>query len=93
MFDRCHHEGIEVARLPGEPTREEQRDFYAACVGREIGDLYYFEVFAAMRYAAVTVRVMNRLEERGLVAADHPVWLQNPGSTCLAQLGMSPGDA
>jgi aminoglycoside phosphotransferase (APT) family kinase protein len=90
MFDRCCHEGIGVERLPGEPSRGEQREFYADCAGRTVGDTRPYEVFGAMRYAAVTVRVMNRGVARGVVPADHSIWLNNPGSTCLTQLGMEP---
>jgi aminoglycoside phosphotransferase (APT) family kinase protein len=86
MFDRTQHEVVSAERLPGEPTREEQRDFYYAAAGRDLGDTHYFEVFAAMRYAAIVVRVMNRAEQRGLVPADHPIWLANPASQCLADL-------
>jgi aminoglycoside phosphotransferase (APT) family kinase protein len=86
MFDRCTHEGVGVDRLPGEPTREELRDFYAACAGREVGNTYYFEVFAAMRYAAIVVRIMNRWVDRGDLPADQMIWLQNPAADCLADL-------
>lgn len=86
MFDRWSHETFGVARLPGEPTREEQRDFYAACIGRTVADTLWFEVFAAMRYTAIVVRVMNRTVDRGLLPPDHTIWLQNPAADCLRDL-------
>jgi aminoglycoside phosphotransferase (APT) family kinase protein len=86
MFDRWSHETCGVGRLPGEPTREEQRDFYAACTGRAVGDTFWFELFGAARYGAIVVRVMNRLVDRGLLGADQMIWLQNPAATCLDQL-------
>ncbi len=86
MFDRWSHETYGVERLPGEPTREEQRDLYAGFAGRDVADTFYYELFAGVRYAAIVVRVMNRLVDRGDLGADQRLWLQNPASTCLDQL-------
>jgi len=86
MFDRWSHETYGVERLPGEPTREAQREHYAACLGREVGDTLYYELFAAARYAAIVVRVMNRMVARGDLPADQKLWLQNPAATCLDQV-------
>jgi aminoglycoside phosphotransferase (APT) family kinase protein len=86
MFDRWSHETYDMPRLAGEPTREEQRDHYVACLGREITDSYYYELFAAVRYAAIVVRVMNRMVERGTLDADQMLWLRNPAATCLDDL-------
>jgi aminoglycoside phosphotransferase (APT) family kinase protein len=86
MFDRTMHESVGIARLPGEPTREEQRDHYARCAGRDPGDTHVFEVFAAVRYTAIVVRVMNRAVARGFLPPDQKIWLQNPASAALADL-------
>ncbi|MBW2287070.1 MAG: phosphotransferase family protein [Deltaproteobacteria bacterium] len=86
MFDRWSHETYGVDRLPGEPTRDEQRDLYAGFAGRDVADTFYYELFAAVRYAAIVVRVMNRLVDRGDLPGDQRLWLQNPASTCLEQL-------
>jgi len=86
MFDRTMHESVGIERLPGEPTRDEQRAFYASCAGRDPGDTHFFEVFGAVRYSAIVVRVMNRAVERGFIPPDHTIWLQNPASFALADL-------
>ncbi len=86
MFDRTCHEGVSAPRLPGEPTRDEQRDIYAEAAGRTLPDMHYWEVLAAMRYCAIVVRVMNRYAERGLIPEDHTVWRNNPPTTVLAEL-------
>lgn len=86
MFDRSCHEVVSAPRLPGEPTREEQRDLYSEAAGRDVGDMRYWEVLAAMRYCAIVVRVMNRYELRGLLPADHTVWRNNPPTAVLAGL-------
>ena len=86
MFDRTMHESVGIDRLPGEPTREEQRDHYARCAGRDPGDTHLHEVFAAVRYSAIVVRVMNRAVARGFLPADQRIWLTNPASAALADL-------
>jgi aminoglycoside phosphotransferase (APT) family kinase protein len=86
MFDRWVHETMGVDRLPGEPTRDEQRSRYEQLAGRAVGDTTYYEVFAAARYAAIVVRVMNRAVDRGPKPADQIVWRQNPAVVCLEQL-------
>ena len=86
MFDRWVHETYGVPRLPGEPTRDEQRRIYEEMSGRPVGDTTFEEVFAAARYAAIVVRVMNRSVARGDMPPEQTIWLDNPASTCLAQL-------
>ncbi len=86
MFDRTMHDAWEIPRLDGEPTREEQRDFYLECAGRDLGSTHYFEVLAAMRYTAIVVRVMNRAVERGLLPEDHVIWKNNPALSALELL-------
>lgn len=86
MFDRWAHETAGVERLPGEPTRDEQRALYEEVSGRSVGDTSWYEVFAAARYAAIVVRVMNRLVDRGDLPADQTIWIDNPVVPCLQQL-------
>jgi aminoglycoside phosphotransferase (APT) family kinase protein len=86
MFDRWSHEVMGADRLVGEPTRDEQRAIYEEHAGRDVGDIFYFEMFAAARYCAIVVRVMNRLVARGDMPADQMIWLENPATDCLLQL-------
>lgn len=86
MFDRASHEVVGAPRLEGEPGREEQRDLYEASSGRVVGDTRLYEMFAALRYTVIVVRVMNRTVARGLMPDDHNIWLENPAATCLDQL-------
>ncbi len=87
MFDRWSHEAMgDVPRLPGEPTREEQRAHYEKCAGLAVGDTLYYELLAAARYCAIVVRVMNRQVARGAMPSDQRVWIENPATLCLAQL-------
>jgi hypothetical protein len=43
-------------------------------------------LFAAARYCVIVVRVMNRLDQRGLLPADSTVWRDNPATECLAMI-------
>ena len=86
MFDRTQHEVVSAERLPGDLTREQQRDFYYECIGEDLGDTHFYEVLAGFRYTAIVVRVMNRLEARGMLSPDQMLWLANPASQCLADL-------
>lgn len=86
MSDRWAHEITGVARLDGEPTRAAQVEAYEAAAGRSVGDTAWWEVFAAARYTAIVVRVMNRMVDRGHLPADQTIWLDNPASACLAHL-------
>jgi aminoglycoside phosphotransferase (APT) family kinase protein len=92
MFDRWSHDAMgSVPRLPGEPTREEQRAHYERCAQVRIGDTHYWEVLAAWRYCAIVVRVMNRAVARGEMPADQRIWLENPATVCLAELMKAQG--
>ena len=92
MFDRTMHELAGVERLAGDPGRDEQRRLYFAHAGTTPLDTTAHEVFAAARYCVIVVRVMNRLDQRGLLPPDSTVWLDNPATECLrlylAELGI-----
>ena len=49
-------------------------------------DTYSYELVAAVRYAAIVVRVMNRLVGRGVLPADQIIWRENPAAEALKQL-------
>lgn len=76
MFEEWSHAmagGID--RLPGTPSWDAQLDRYAAAGGRELRDIGPWVLFAAARYAAIVVRVMNRMVDRGLLPPDHDLYL------------------
>ena len=93
MFDRWSHDHIGGPRLEGEPSLEEQRDHYRSyaqssgvCSEVPEANIFYQEVFAAARYAAIVVRVMNRSVARGELPADNTFWRENPVVDCLEVL-------
>lgn len=93
MFDRWSHDHIGGPRLEGEPSLEEQQDHYlsyaqssSGCCEIPEANIFYQEVFAAARYAAIVVRVMNRSAARGELPADNTFWRENPVVDCLEAL-------
>ena len=86
MFDRTMHELAGLDRLDGDPTRDEQRAMYFQHAGRPAIDTAAHELFAAARYCVIVVRVMNRLDQRGLLPADSTVWRDNPATECLRMI-------
>jgi aminoglycoside phosphotransferase (APT) family kinase protein len=86
MFDRWSHEQSDAERLEGEPTREEQAALYFELSGRRPEPTHWYEVFAALRYCAIVVRIINRTAQRGLMPVDNEVWRENQATQCLAEL-------
>jgi aminoglycoside phosphotransferase (APT) family kinase protein len=87
MFDRWSHEHSHApARLEGEPTREEQAAIYFDLAGRTPVDTLWYEIFAAVRYSAIVVRVINRTVDRGLMPAENDYWRKNQATHCLEDL-------
>lgn len=84
MFDRTMHP--DGSRLPGDPERAEQVAMYEAHTGREATGVGFHEVFAGARYAAIVIRVMNRLVDRGDLDPNHTIWLNNPAVDALAAI-------
>lgn len=59
-------EGYGFPRLEGLPSREETAARYAQLTGRPVEHLHYYEVFAAVRFAVIMVRIAGRMKELGL---------------------------
>jgi aminoglycoside phosphotransferase (APT) family kinase protein len=86
FFDRTMHEGAGQTRAQGDPSRSEQCDIYAAESGRTLGDLHWYEVLAAVKYAVIVVRVMNRNVDRGQMDPESEYWRKNAIVDCLDQV-------
>ncbi|KHO19387.1 phosphotransferase family protein [Mycolicibacterium setense] len=86
MADRWMHEGSDVARLDGEPTRAEQVAHYERSAGTSVRELHWYELFAAYRFASTVVSVMNRWEQSGAVPSDHTIWRDNPATELIAAI-------
>jgi len=86
MFDRWIHEACGNPRLDGEPPRAELVAAYEEALGRPVGATWWHEAFAAARYCAIVVRVINRLEERGVMPPGTDTYLAGGVSDCLRLL-------
>lgn len=91
MADRWMHEGSGIPRLPGEPTRAEQVAAYEDAAGRPVGDLHWYELFAAYRFATTVVVVMNNWEDAGDVPSGHLIWRDNPATDLIRAILESGG--
>ncbi len=86
MFDRTMHELVGIERLPGDPSRDDQRAEYYRHANRPPCDTSAHELFAAARYCVIVVRVMNRLDDRGLLPPESEIWRENPATECLKMI-------
>ncbi|MBK7170184.1 MAG: phosphotransferase [Gammaproteobacteria bacterium] len=90
MFDRFAHEGSALARLDGEPSRDEQIALYERHSGRSVRDPFWHEVFAATRFTIVMIRTCQRMSDSGAVPASMNMPVNNPATQLLADmLGIS----
>ncbi len=70
FLDRHFHEGIPAPRLEGFPTREEMVAYYEASTGRDARDLFFYEVFAGLRFCVIMARLADLLADFELVPAE-----------------------
>jgi aminoglycoside phosphotransferase (APT) family kinase protein len=70
FLDRHFHEGIPAERLEGFPTREEMVTHYESTSGRAARDLFFYEVFAGLRFCVIMARLADLLADFELVPAE-----------------------
>ena len=75
MFEQWSHLSAGVDPFPGALSIEAQVDHYRQRTGHDVGDIRPWMLFAAARYAAIVVRVMNRWVRRGALPPDQTVYL------------------
>lgn len=86
MFDRMSFEDLGVERLDGYPTRTEAIAHYEQVSGREVRDPHYWEVFGAMRFCAIFIRLGDRLTAAGLLPPEMNPAVGNQVTAALAAL-------
>jgi aminoglycoside phosphotransferase (APT) family kinase protein len=67
VLERYSAEGNGHPPLPGFPPREETIAGYEELLGRPVRDLEYYEVWAALRFAIVLVRVIRMMTAHGVI--------------------------
>lgn len=86
MFDRMSFEDLGVERMAGYPTREEMIAHYEAASGRAVHDPHYWEIFGAMRFCAIFIRLADRMVGTGLVPEELNMPVANQVTDALARL-------
>ena len=86
MFDRMSYDDMGVSRLPGFPTREEMVAWWEELTGFEAGDIHYWEVFGTMRFAAIMIKLGDRVIRAGLAPPDATMSTDNGVIDALARL-------
>jgi aminoglycoside phosphotransferase (APT) family kinase protein/putative sterol carrier protein len=91
FLDWHHSEGNRIPRLVGLPSREETIARWERLTGLECGDLRYWEIFAAMRFAVIMVRVAAIMQEVGTPTPTPDFQTNNVPTQHLARLlGLPP---
>jgi aminoglycoside phosphotransferase (APT) family kinase protein len=67
VLERYSAEGNGQPPLPGFPSREDTIARYEQLLGRPVRDLEYYEVWAALRFAIVLVRVIRMMTSHGVI--------------------------
>lgn len=86
MFDRMSFDDMNAPRMEGFPTREEMVAYWEELTGRRVGDILYWEIFGAMRFCAIFVRLGDRFVRAGLTPAESSMAVQNLVTDALARL-------
>jgi aminoglycoside phosphotransferase (APT) family kinase protein len=87
MFDRMSYEDMDAPRLEGFPTREEQISIWEAASGRKVaGSIDYWEIFGAMRFDAIMIKLGDRMVRAGIVPEGHPMSVENGTTDALGRL-------
>jgi aminoglycoside phosphotransferase (APT) family kinase protein len=85
-FDRQFSEGLGIARPAGFGSHEETIARYEARLGRTMGDLLWYEVFAGFRFAVIMCRLSDLLMGSGLLPDDSDMGTNNLATQFTAQL-------
>jgi aminoglycoside phosphotransferase (APT) family kinase protein len=86
MFDRMSFDDLGAIRMEGFPTREEMIAMYEEASGQEVRNAHYWEVFGAMRFAAIMIPLADRMVDAGLVPAEINMAVANAVTDAVARL-------
>jgi putative sterol carrier protein len=86
FLDWHHSEGNRIPRLAGLPSRAETIARWEELVGWSCGDLHYWDVYAAMRFAVIMVRVAAIMQAVGTPTPTPDFQTNNVPTQRLAQL-------
>jgi len=84
MFDRMSFDDLGIERLEGYPTRSEMIEHYERVSGREVRDPHYWEVFGAMRFCHIFIRLGDRMTDVGMIPPEMNPAVGNQVTEALA---------
>ena len=85
MFDRMSFDDMGVERKQGYTNREEMISIYETFTGEATRDVYYWEVFATMRFCSIFIRLGDRLVEAGFMQEESNPAVPNMVTASLAK--------
>jgi aminoglycoside phosphotransferase (APT) family kinase protein len=85
-LDRHHSEGCGVDRLPGFPDQRQTIARYEHLTGRTMGDMAYYEILSAAKFAVVMARIGQLFISYELVPPDSDFPYNNTATQLLARL-------
>ena len=87
MYDRMAFDDKGIERLAGYPDREAMLARWEVATGRSpIGGVDYWEIFAAMRFDAIMIRLGDRLVKRGYLPPEGSIAIENGTTEAVARL-------
>jgi aminoglycoside phosphotransferase (APT) family kinase protein len=87
MFDRMSYDDLDAPRLEGFPTREEQVAIWEARSGRKVaGSVDYWEIFGAMRFDAIMIKLGDRMVRAGIAPEELSISVNNGTTDSLGRL-------
>ena len=86
MFDRMSFDDLGIERLDGYPTPDEMISHYEQASGRAVLDPHYWEVFGAMRFCTIFIRLGDRLTAADFVPPERNPAVGNQVTAALAAL-------
>ena len=85
-FDRQFTEGLGVERPSGFPSHEATVERYGELLGRDFGDLFWYQVFSGFRFAVVMCRLSDLLVGTCVLPGESDMGTNNLATQFLAQL-------
>lgn len=85
-FDRQFSEGLGIPRPVGFPSHEDTVARYEQLIGREVGDLLWYQIFAGWRFAVIMCRLCDLLQGSDLLPGDSDMGTNNLATQFMAQL-------
>lgn len=85
-FNRQFTEGLGIPALGGFGSRGETIARYEDLLGRSMGDVAYYEVFAGFRFAVIMARLSDLLVDAGVLPADSDMRRNNLATQFTTQL-------